>query len=284
LIQKSGDAKEAPRFSNHERYEGMEIKKLIILSIVLAKSLCAAPVGNTSAPALIEKGIASSYNSSVDFRLGYEGDFVSDGRMKQKNSGGRVDCYEGMANSVTATCNIQDRMDLYGVFGVAETEANWRFENPSEQIVRIKLDTHDSFLWAAGLRMILVEWGKASLGFGGRYSASDYSLSSLSSNSTPASTEGAQFQWREWQINLDMSYKIHLFTPYIGAKYSHARTQLNHFSVPISSTGNSNEFKNRDPVGLYLGCGLSTGKYFMLNIEGRLIDEEAITLSADIRF
>jgi hypothetical protein len=261
----------------------MEIKKIVALTFVVS-ALCAAPVGNTSAPDLIEKGILTSCSNTVDFRLGYEGDFVTDGRMEQ-GGGERVDRYRQDTNSGTAVCNIQNRMDVYGVFGLSQTRTDWRFISPAEAIVRIKVDTENSFLWAAGLRAILVEWGNTSLGCGGRYSSCDYPLSSLTSNGVPASTGGAQFHWREWQINLDMSYKIHLFTPYIGVKYSHARAELSHFSVPIAANGaNSNNLENRDPIGLYLGCGLSTGKYFMLNIEGRLIDEEAITLSADIRF
>lgn len=260
------------------------MRKIVALFFVSLAPLCAAPVGNTSAPDLIEKGILTSYGNTVDFRLGYEGDFVTDGRMKQAN-GERVDCYKQDTNSGTATFNIQHRMDIYGVFGLSQTRADWRFVNPADQVIRIKIETDSSLLWAAGLRAILVEWCNTSLGCGGRYSSCDYQLSSCTSDGTAAATAGAQVQWREWQINLDMSYKIHLFTPYIGVKYSHARTELNQFSVPIGVKGaKSNDLQNRDPVGLYLGCGLSNGKYVLFNIEGRLIDEEALTFSADIRF
>jgi hypothetical protein len=260
------------------------MKKFALLFVCSA--LQAAPVGNTSAPDLIEKGMFSACANTVDMRAGYEGDYVADGRMSQYDQGnGRVDSYKQDTNSGTLTCNIQNRMDLYGVFGGSSTSANWRFTNPADNIVRIVVDTHTNFLWAAGARAILVEWCNVSLGCGGRYSSCHYQLSKLTSDGTKAATEGALFHWHQWQVNLDFSYKIHLFTPYIGTKYSSERSELSHFSVPISASGTgSNVFKNRNPVGLYVGCGLSTGDYFMLNIEGRLIDEEAITISADLRF
>jgi hypothetical protein len=254
--------------------------------LFICSVLQAAPVGNTSAPDLIEKGMFAGCGNSVDFRSGYEGDYVADGRMNQHDEGnGRVDCYQQNTNSGTVTCNIENRMDLYGVFGGSSTSANWRFTNLDDNIVRIVADTNTNFLWAIGARTILVEWCNVSLGCGGRYSSCHYQLSKLTFDGAEASTAGALFHWRQWQVNLDFSYKIHLFTPYIGTKYSNERTELRNFSVPISASGTgSNEFQNRNPVGLYVGCGLSTGNYFMLNIEGRLIDEEAITISADFRF
>lgn len=258
-----------------------------IAMFVACTALNAAPVGNTSAPELIQEGFLISCDSWINFRLGYEGDFVADGRMKQHDQGvGRVDTYEQWTNSGTVTLNILDRMDIYGVFGSSRTEADWRFGDLSAGTVsRIELETKYCFLWAAGARAILYEWCNASVGLGGRYSSCNYRPVWLTSDGLLQSVSGSHFSWREWQINLDASYKIDLFTPYIGIKYSNARTQLKDFLVPISAdlTG-SNSFKNRIPVGLYLGCTLSTGQYFMLNVEGRLIDEEAVTISGDFRF
>ena len=96
---------------------------------------------------------------------------------------------------------------------------------------------------------------------------------------------GTELHWRVWQIDMDMSYKIDIFTPYIGIKYSNVRSGVGFFPISISNSGlGINYFENRTPVGVFIGCSLSSGKYFMLNIEGRLIDEEAVTISGDFRF
>ncbi len=260
---------------------------VLIATVVASTTLFAAPVGNTFATGIIQEGFFISCDSWIRFRVGYEGDFVVDGRMKQYNQGvGRVDTYEQWTNSGTFTLNILDRIDLYGVFGSSRTEADWRFGDISAGTVsRIELETKYNFLWGVGGRAILYEWCNTSLGLGGRYSSCNARPIRLTSDGFIADVAGSHFKWREWQVNLDVSYKINFFTPYIGSKYSNARTRLKNFAIPISGnlTG-SNSFKNRIPVGLYVGCALSTGQYFMFNVEGRVIDEEAITISGDFSF
>lgn len=260
---------------------------VLIAAMVASTTLYAAPVGNTSAPELIQEGFFISCDSWINFRVGYEGDFVADGRMKQFDQGhGRVDSYQQDTNSGTFTLNILDRLDIYGVFGSSRTQADWRFSDlAARTVTRIDMETKYNFLWGAGARAILYEWCNTSLGLGGRYSSCNYHPVWLTADGLVQPVAGTHFDWREWQINLDVSYKIDLFTPYIGLKYSNARTRLKNFAISISQdlTG-TNSFENRIPVGLYVGCTLSTGQYFMLNIEGRLIDEEAVTISGDLRF
>ena len=136
-----------------------------------------------------------------------------------------------------------------------------------------------------GAGAILFEGGCANLGIGSRYSSCHYEPLWLTIDGVNASVAGAHFHWDEWQINLDVSYKIDLLIPYLGIKYSNAQTKLWQFPAGIAAGGSgTNYFENRVPVGMYIGCTLSTGKYFMMNIEGRFIDEEAITVSGDLRF
>ncbi|MGB7978138.1 MAG: hypothetical protein WCF19_03130 [Chlamydiales bacterium] len=261
------------------------MKKCALL-VAVSAALSAAPVGNTSAPEIIQQGLCIPSDSWIAFRVGYEGDFVADGKMELTGPGsGRVDTYEQWTNSGTFTFNILDRLDVYGVFGASKTHADWRYQSADGWVNRIQFGTDNQFLWAAGSRAILYQWGHTFLGVGGRYSSCSGAPAWLKANGSHASVAGSQFHWREWQINLDISYTIHLFTPYIGTKYSNARTRLVDFSVPVSANGGGNTaFKNRTPVGLYLGCALSSGNYLMINLEGRLIDEEAVTVSADFRF
>ncbi len=149
----------------------------------------------------------------------------------------------------------------------------------------IDLETLYNFLWGAGGRVLLFEWGCASLGCGGRYEHSNYDGVWITSNGVVQNASGSHLHWREWQIDLDLSYKIDIFCPYIGVKYYNLKTDVGTFSVPVAANGSgNNQFKNRTPVGVFIGCTLSTGKYFMLNVEGRLVDEEAVTISGDFRF
>lgn len=259
---------------------------LLILVFSFAAPSYSAPVGNTAAPQLIEEGFFISRDSWIDVRIGYEGDFVGNARLKQyKESSGGVDTFQQYTNSGTVTLNILDRLDLFGVFGSSRICSDWRFTDLSGLEARAQLETLYHYIWAAGARGILFEWGNVSLGLGGRYGSANYKPSLLTINAVPVSISGAYCHWKGWQLDLDVSYKIDLFTPYIGVKYSNTKVRVGPFSQPISNSGlGMDHFENKTPVGLFLGCSLSTGKYFMLNVEGRLVDEDAVTISGDIRF
>lgn len=266
---------------------GFMAKCAMLLTLFTVSSMgFAAPVGNPSAPRLIQEGFFIPKSCGVDARAGYEGDFVANAKLEQYDQGkGRVDCYNQETNSGTVTFNVVDRIDIYGVLGSSRTSANWRFVDSIGGVHRIELETNYEFLWGVGARGILYEWGNTSLGMGGRFESSHYFPCWLTSDGIPQSVINSTLHWREWQIDLDVSYKIDIFVPYIGVKYSNAQTKINGFSVPISQSGTGNDqFKNRVPVGVFIGCSLSSSKYFMLNIEGRLVDEEAVTISGDIRF
>lgn len=261
-------------------------KALLFFSLFCAlSSLQAAPVGNTAAPQLLQEGFVIPSDCWIDLRGGYEGDFVGDGRMQQSQQGsGRVDTFQQYTNSAAVTLNVLDRLDLFGCFGSSRVCADWRFEQ-NEAITRIQIETLYHYLWALGARGILLEWGKVFLGMGGRYSYCNYKPSWMTTNANPVGVGGTHLRWRQWQLDLDLSYRIDLFTPYFGVKYSSAEVNLGDMEVPISGSGSgNNHFVTRTPVGIFIGCSISTGNYFMLNIEGRLVDEDAVAISGDLRF
>ncbi len=255
----------------------------LLVGLILCANIFAAPVGNPSSPRLINEGFFIPKTSPVSVRAGYEGDFVGDARLEQYNeSSGRVDDYTQDSNCGVLTLNVLDRIDVYSLFGSSRTNADWRFT--TDVTHRAEVETLYDFIWGVGARGIL--WGNEAmcLGLGGRYEQSHYDSLWMTIDGDVQLADGAYLHWREWQIDLDFSYKIDIFTPYIGLKYSNARTKISG-DVPISNNGSEiNQFENRNPVGIFIGCSLSSGKYFMLNVEGRLIDESAVTISGDLRF
>lgn len=260
-----------------------------LLAVVMIGTLGASPVGNPAFPRLIREGFFIPCDSIVNFRLGYEGDFVSDALLKQyTEGGGRVDCFGQNTNSGTITVNFKERLDIYSVLGSSQFSADWRFELLEDQslsVHRAQMETLSQLLWGIGGRAIVFQTETLSLGIGGRYSRSEAEPVWLTIDGINKGVEGSECKWNEWQVDLDFAFQIDLFTPYFGAKYSIVRTRLGPF--PVSIAGNraeTNHFKSRVPAGVFLGCSISNGKYFMLNIEARLVDEEAVTISGDLRF
>ncbi len=248
--------------------------------------LFAAPVGNPVAPQILNKGLITPNDFWLNVRIGYECDVISNGKMKQTDgSSGRVDLYEQICNSGTLTFNFLDQLDLYGMFGSARTDGNWLFTTDADVIQRVQFGTTYGFLWGVGGRLIVHQWDALGLGISGSYRHLLSHPSYLTLDATNESTKGTHLQWHEWQAGVALSYRMGILIPYLGAKYSQAHALLGTFVVPISGSASGNlHMQNRTPVGLFLGCTLSTGSYFFLNVEGRLFDEEAIAVTGEVRF
>lgn len=263
----------------------MHIVRIFIFLLTLL-SLQASPVGNPAAPRLLQKGIMGSQDKGMEVRAGYLGNFVYDGRVKQTEYGsGRVDKLRQITNSALLTLSLLHRIDLYGIFGTSYAKADWRFRQGSVLVQRALLKTKASFLWVAGGRAILYEWGPLDLGLGGSYTSFRTSPSSMTVDGEAVSTRGSSYRSTGWQVNLALAYCIRIFTPYLGVNYAETRTEISGFSVPISSSlQGDNVFKDRNPWGFVIGCTLSNGNYFMLNLEGRLVDEEAFSVSCEFSF
>jgi hypothetical protein len=261
------------------------MKFLAYFAIIANAWVFGAPVGSPVAPGLIQEGFFIPCNSPVNVRAGYEGDFVADARLQQFGGGqGRVDNFNQQTNSGTVTFNTLDRFDVFAVFGSSRSCADWRF-TVEDDTHRAEVETLYNFLWGAGARVIVYKSCAANLSLGGRYERCQYDNLWLTIDGVVQPGADTFLHWRVWQIDVDFGYQIDIFTPYIGLKYTNVRTRIGDFDEPIANNGSGNDqFQNRSPVGVFIGCTLSTGKYFMLNVEGRLIDEEAVTISGDFKF
>ncbi|MBI3508288.1 MAG: hypothetical protein HY069_01445 [Chlamydiia bacterium] len=263
--------------------------KICVAMGVCVSALFASPVGNPAFPRIIKEGFYIPSDILVSVRAGYEGDFVSDARLNQTiESSGRVDSFVQNINSGTITLNVAERVDFYSILGASQICADWRYEVPQNNtfvVNRAQLETLTQFLWGVGARGILFQTETLTLGIGGRYSFTNPDPVWLLVNAVNQNIAGAKCRWYEWQFDLDFAFQIDLFIPYIGVKYSGVRVKLGHFPEPIAmNAATTNHFEDRIPVGVVLGCSISNGKYFMLNVEARLVNEEAMTISGDLRF
>ena len=91
--------------------------------------------------------------------------------------------------------------------------------------------------------------------------------------------------FREWQVGAGVSYRIKWFVPYLGVDYSDFRAKIEHLgALHFILPNNHLTLKDSYPMGLFLGFGLSPEKAVNVNVEARLINENAFSVSADFRF
>ncbi len=261
------------------------MKKIIMLILIIFSSkIFAASVYNPLNPEIITDGFFISPASWINFRLGYEGNFVSDSRMDKKIGLGKVDNFKQDINSATITLNLQNRIDIFGVLGAARIRSNWRFDNLAT-ISRIELETNYRLYWAVGTKIILYQWGSTALSVGSRYSKADPTISFVTLDGAPQTIGNTKIKYKDWQIDMGLAHQIDIFIPYLGVKYLNAKAEIRNSSVVLAENlQTSMKMKNEDRFGIYLGCSLSNSKYFLLTIEARFIDEEAISVMGELRF
>ncbi len=83
--------------------------------------------------------------------------------------------------------------------------------------------------------------------------------------------------WEEWHAAPYVAYKIGNFVPYVGGKYSYTRLKVG------SDRGGSNE-KTGNKAGAFVGFDYIFGKHLDFNLEGRFIDETAVSGSVAYKF
>ena len=263
------------------------MKKLLLLTLILAlSSIFSSPAGNPSFPKAIEEGFFISSASSISFRLGYEGNFVLNRRLKQDVlNGKRVNDFSQYLNSGLLTINILNRCDLFGSFGKAKIKTNWIFEETTNAFSYVDLETKYGDAWSSGVKIIFFEWGNTALSAGGRYNYTKPKISWVSKNGETTPYSENHLKYKQWQADVGISHKMDMFIPYILAKYSKADVNLRTPSVIINPENTDKmKMKSKNNYGMALGCALVAQKYFMLNLEVRLIDEEAFTVIGDFRF
>lgn len=258
------------------------MKKLLFLCAVclfcaLIVSAQAAPVGNPADPKLLENGIImQSEDANFSVRAGYQGDFVFDRKLKD------LDDSEITSHSGIVALNLMKKVDVYGSLGASTGEFVETYGS-----TRVEYETETSWGWGVGAKAILFEKDNTTIGLDGRYFNAEPDLDKIIidgvSYSVPSgSVTKASIEYDEYQIALGIAQKFDMFVPYGGVKYSKAKAKL---LATISGTDYASEdADSEDEFGLFVGCSIVPMDSVSINVEGRFIDEEALTVSGQIRF
>ena len=255
--------------------------------LILPLHLFALYSGNPSLPMMPEQGMFISKNYWLGLKVGYEFDYdfnrhlhmVGQGHsLKTKRT---VDHYRSLVNFGVITLNFNDRVEIFGDLGSMKTSLSHR---PFPH-TKITYHTHHDFAWGVGGRVLLAYWGDLQFGVNAAYASSNMDLSSIKVNGKHYSPKHANFDYREWQIGIAISYLFDWFIPYIGADFSDFRGKFEDLkSIEAIFPTKHATFKESNRYGPYLGFGFSPYKAIAFNFEARFVTETAVTASAVLKF
>lgn len=253
-----------------------------LFAFLLWSPLFALYMGNPAAPTVIDEGFFFSKENWFAVKVGYQRDWLFDRNMKVVARGsGRMDNFEALSDQGVLTFNIIDHIEVYGSAGATRFYA----ANRPTSGVRHEFQTYDQFTWGVGARGTFYEWKGLSFGLDATYQQAHPAIKWLTVNGTPVNPDaGSKLVYSEWQIGLGAAYQVDIFFPYLAVKYSNATGHFEYLPPGFLNEGRQFKLKNRRKFGLALGTTLSTGSRLAANVEVRLIDEQAITLAAELEF
>jgi hypothetical protein len=242
--------------------------------------------GNPSFPMMPEEGLFISKEDWFGIKMGYQFDDVYDRRLRMahrhvEDQRKKVQKYASISNQGILTFNFNDRAEAFGSLGAMSFELSQRpFEDR-----KVSYHTQTHFAWGVGGRAILAYWGNLQIAVNAAYLQSNLPLSSVKVNAKSFAKRHLKAEFREWQVGAGFSYRLSWFIPYLGFDYSDFRTKIEHLnSLKVLFHRNHIIFKEIYPLGIFLGFGLSPDRGFNVNFEGRFINENAVSVSADFKF
>ncbi|WP_080127272.1 porin [Chlamydia suis] len=244
----------------------------------------------------------------------------------------------GYLKSNSAAFNL---VGLFGLTGTSVAATDLPNVNLTQAVVELYTDT--AFAWSVGARAALWECGCATLGASFQYAQSKpkveelnvlcnaaeftinkpqgyvdqaFPLPETAGTSNAANVKDASIDYHEWQASLALSYRLNMFTPYIGVKWSRASfdadairiaqpkaaaavVDITTLNPTISGKGQDaatlqdtmqivslqiNKMKSRKSCGLAVGTTIVDADKYAVTVETRLIDERAAHVNAQFRF
>jgi hypothetical protein len=239
--------------------------------------------GSPEIPEMIDEGFFYSKENPFSLRLGYQRDYTFNAKMKPNSIyNSNFNEFNSLMDQGVVTFTLFDLYEAYA--GLGAVDFNIQQQLPNSGIVNYI--TNQEFTFGVGGRFIIFQYDAFVFGVNGNYQYASPKVTSIVKNGMPLLTQDdSRILVHGWQIGLSAAYHVDIFSPYIGVKYLYEVAHFENIPSGVVSTFDT-DFKatNRNPVGLFLGVLISSGRNFSVGIESRMIDESAATLTLDLKF
>ena len=257
-----------------------KILGLFVLICMFCVQAFAAHVGNVASPAL---------NSNGGEDRGLRVSFINDSLLERELENidqSTMEC-EGDFRMLQLGVVTGDRAEFYGLFGVLADG----FVSERDPWDTLGYYFDDGFAWGLGTKVILLDFGNGlRIGTDAVYRKAEVELEAISLNGVkyykgdyPLRFDGTFAEW-QFAIGVSKEFSGHNFkvVPYGGVKYSDVEVW-----AEASSDGEtyvSPEVGSDKVFGVFFGTDLFVSDDLSVNLEGRLIDEQAVSVSCTYRF
>lgn len=226
-----------------------------------------------------QEGVFFKCSDLVGIKVGYLGDITLDKSLStsSKRSLLSIESFFSQREQGTVTINFINRFEVYSSLGSMRLKAEPKINKNSQ----LTLATANQFTWGLGGRGVIFDYQKVSLGIDIKYQSFSPCMKYAHNNSAPQELyKKARLKYREWQIGLGASYDNPCFSPYIGALYNQTSARFSELFTQKTALF----FHSRKKFGMAAGVMISSGKVFELDLEARMICENAVSACGNFRF
>ena len=205
------------------------------------------------------------------------------GHENDKPENFRIDGGDNYLGKITF--GVFDALDVYVKLGAADYNLKGDVDVGGKKAVTEDLSARAAFLYGGGMKLaheIKEGW---IIGLDAQYLASDHKLdfiaTSIASGAITRATYGT-CRMQEWHAAPYIARKIANFTPYAGGRYSDLRMKQEGPDDP--KRWDKLRFKADCNIGVFVGADCNVGDHFKVTVEGRFIDETALSVCAAYKF
>jgi len=266
------------------------------LVIVIAATVCACAVNAVAEtvgnPIDINipkgKGVYSAEMSDfVTINLGFDAEMLIEQKFKY-DSAVTTQAPELSGNYYMGrlSCTLFNRVQPYVKLGYSDLEMEWRDANGL-----VKVDADPAVAWALGIKAYLWEFEGLGLKIFStasyRQTKPDKMKLNLSGSSGSLTEKKFQVYERQATVGLSREFKIGYdekisLVPYAGVAWSDTTTRVR--VAQGANVINSGAGAQENNIGVFFGSEFLFMDNFSLNIEGRLIDQKAVSLGGTVLF
>lgn len=253
--------------------------------LLMGTVVYAAPVGLTS-EADATKGELWA-DKDIGITAGIIVDIVSERKISMDSGAFEMDAF-----LLRLGASYLDRVNVFVDLGTAN-DMEFSYTIAGQQYVT-KFD--DEFMWGIGANALIYRWDNDfEIGVHGSYRKADMNMEETTidgvnhKRTSGGMTSIVDGDFTEIQGAVELAWKKELFTPYIGIKYSDVEVDAR-FTL-YGTLRDANDKNAVNNVGIFLGLTMTPnmdselfGERLAINVEGRFIDEEAISIAASYRF
>ena len=220
-------------------------------------------------------------NQNIGISAGFLNDYVGERKLSKDSGKASFDMVGG-----EIVMSIMKKVDIYTMLGGAlSPEYKTNILGTSDTF-----DFSNNFMWGVGADAVLYSWKDSGIqlfGDGNYRQSSGLDVDSITINGTTYSKSqfgGATISadWREWQAALGVSKTFKYVIPYGGIVYSDVKTSAK--ATALGTTYDTGSVSSQDKVGPFVGVSILPTKWLSIDITGRFVAEEAVSVAATVKF